>query len=144
MALVGIIAGLAICLPLFIFWPIPYVPEREGEATPVSTALTKVEIRDAGGEAERRAEVEFEKDRSERAQRLRSQVVARIPAAPAQEAEEMDPQLWDILSLAQRHEAEGDLEAATNCYRVIIEEYPKTKQARVASEKLKRWGKSAH
>jgi peptidyl-prolyl cis-trans isomerase A (cyclophilin A) len=137
LALVGIIAGLAICLPLFIFWPSPYVSEPDHEATTATTEPAKVGVSDPGKEAERRAEVALEQDKRERAQRLQAEIVGREPAAPAPIPEEMDPQLQDILSLAQRHEVEGDLEAATVCYRVIIEEYPKTKQAREASEKLK-------
>jgi hypothetical protein len=57
--------------------------------------------------------------------------------------EEVDPQLQEILSKAHEHERKSDLHSAADCYRIILEAYPKTPEAKEAAEKLKKWGMPA-
>jgi hypothetical protein len=139
MTLVGVAAGLLVCLPLFFLRPSPYIPDAYHEASKEELKAKDDEASKVSAEAESLADIALEEDKQIMAQKVRWQILAKDRPQPSPSKEGVDPQLRDILSLAQRREAEGDFEAAMISYRVILEEYATTKQAKDAAEKLRKW-----
>jgi hypothetical protein len=135
MALVGLLAGTALSLPLFMFLPSSHVPEPEPQALVIP-----------GIEAQ--ADANLAKDKQETWQDVRSRILVKVPEKPidntsASKSEELDPQLEELVEQANRFAQANDLQEASLRYKIIVEDYPGTPQAKEAAEKLSRIETSA-